>query len=81
MTLSGAQLDAIIVGSGTINLGSGTGDTINLTSTSTELNTLGSNNASIAGRRGDLGRRRRGRRDHHAERPERGLHHYRQQPG
>ena len=48
VTLSGAQLDAIIVGSGTINLNTGT-DTINLTSTSTDLNTLGANNASIAG--------------------------------
>ena len=49
VTLSGAQLDAIVIGSGTINLGSGTGDTINLTSTSTDLNTLGTNNNSIQG--------------------------------
>ena len=49
MTLSGAQLDAILIGSGTINLGSGTGDTINLTSTSADLNTLGANNNSIQG--------------------------------
>ena len=49
ITLTGAQLDAILTGSGTINLGSGTGDTINLTSTSTELNTLGGTNASIQG--------------------------------
>ena len=47
MTLTGAQLDAILVGSGTINLGSGTGDTINLTSTSADLNTF--DNASIQG--------------------------------
>ncbi|BCH27589.1 DUF4082 domain-containing protein [Mesorhizobium sp. L-8-3] len=49
VTLSGAQLNAIIIGSGSINLGAGTGDTINLTSTSTDLNTLGANNASIQG--------------------------------
>jgi Ca2+-binding RTX toxin-like protein len=49
VTLTGAQLNAILVGSGTINLGAGTGDTINLTSTSTDLNTLGGTNASIAG--------------------------------
>ena len=34
---------------GTINLGAGTGDTINLTSTSADLNTLGATNASIQG--------------------------------
>jgi Ca2+-binding RTX toxin-like protein len=49
VTLSGTQLDAIIIGSGTINLGTGTGDTINLTSTSTDLNSLGATNASIQG--------------------------------
>ena len=49
ITLTGAQLDAILTGSGTINLGSGTGDTINLTSTSSDLNTLGATNASIQG--------------------------------
>jgi hypothetical protein len=49
ITLTGAQLNAILTGSGTINLGSGTGDTINLTSTSSELNTLGATNASIQG--------------------------------
>ncbi|MGO4836999.1 hypothetical protein AB4144_32610, partial [Rhizobiaceae sp. 2RAB30] len=49
VTLSGAQLDAIIIGSGTINLGAGSGDTINLTSTSADLNTLGANNNSIQG--------------------------------
>ena len=47
-TLTGAQLDAIIAGAGTINLGVGT-DTINLTSTSADLNTLGATNASIQG--------------------------------
>ena len=40
VTLTGAQLDAIVTGNGVINLGNGT-DTINLTSTSTDLNTLG----------------------------------------
>ena len=49
VTLSGAQLDAIVIGAGTINLGAGAGDTINLTSTSADLNTLGATNASIAG--------------------------------
>ena len=49
MTLTGAQLDAILIGAGTINLGAGTGDTINLTSTSTDLNTLGATNNSIQG--------------------------------
>ena len=47
VTLTGAQLNAILIGSGTINLGSGSGDTINLTSTSTDLNTL--DGASIQG--------------------------------
>ena len=49
ITLTGAQLDAILIGSATINLGSGTGDTINLTSTSADLNTLGASNSSIQG--------------------------------
>ncbi|HKU93797.1 MAG TPA: VCBS domain-containing protein, partial [Vineibacter sp.] len=49
ITLTGAQLNTILIGSGTINLGSGTGDTINLTSTSSELNTLGATDASIQG--------------------------------
>ncbi len=49
VTLSGAQLNAILIGSGTINLGAGVGDTINLTSTSTDLNTLGATNNSIQG--------------------------------
>ena len=49
ITLTGAQLNAILIGSGTINLGSGTGDTINLTSTSSDLNTLGASNTSIQG--------------------------------
>ena len=42
VTLTGAQLDAIIQGAGVgISLGAGSGDTINLTSTSIDLNTLG----------------------------------------
>jgi len=49
ITLSGSQLDAIIIGSGSINLGAGGVDTINLTSTSSDLNTLGSTDASIQG--------------------------------
>jgi hypothetical protein len=40
VTLTGTQLNAILIGAGTINLGAGTADTINLTSTSTELNAL-----------------------------------------
>ena len=48
VTLTGAQLDAIIIGAGTVNLGAGT-DTINLTSTSADLNALGATNASIQG--------------------------------
>jgi T1SS-143 domain-containing protein len=40
VTLSGAQLDAILIGGGTINLGGGITDTINLTSTSSKLNAL-----------------------------------------
>jgi protocadherin Fat 4 len=39
ITLTGAQLNAILLGGGTINLGTGT-NTINLTSTSTDLNGL-----------------------------------------
>ena len=49
VTLTGAQLDAIIIGTGTINLGGGSSDTINLTSTSDDLNTLGATDASIQG--------------------------------
>lgn len=41
ITLTGAQLDAIISGAGTIDLGGGNGDTINITSTSADLNTFG----------------------------------------
>ncbi|MBS0246862.1 MAG: VCBS repeat-containing protein [Proteobacteria bacterium] len=48
VTLTGAQLDAIIVGNGTIDLGAGTHDTINLTSTSADLNTLGATDVSVS---------------------------------
>ncbi|MCC6597537.1 MAG: type I secretion C-terminal target domain-containing protein [Alphaproteobacteria bacterium] len=48
ITLSGAQLDAILIGAGIINLDAGT-DTINLTTTSADLNTLGATDASILG--------------------------------
>ena len=48
VTISGEQIDAIIIGAGTIDLGAGT-DTINLTSTSADLNILGATDASIAG--------------------------------
>ena len=48
VTLTGAQLDAIIIGTGTINLGGGI-DTINLTSTSADFNSLGMTDASIQG--------------------------------
>jgi T1SS-143 domain-containing protein len=42
ITLTGTQLDAILVGNGDIDLGTGT-DTINLTSTSNDLNSLDNN--------------------------------------
>ncbi|MCW5692908.1 MAG: FecR domain-containing protein [Pseudolabrys sp.] len=49
ITLTGLQLDNILIGSGKIDLGAGSGDTINLKSTSADLNTLGATNASIVG--------------------------------
>jgi hypothetical protein len=49
VTLTGLQLDAIIIGNGAIDLGGGSNDTINLTSTSADLNTLGATDVSIAG--------------------------------
>lgn len=49
ITLTGAQLDAIIAGTGIINLGAGSGDRINLTSTSSDLNALGAGDSSIQG--------------------------------
>jgi hypothetical protein len=49
VTMTGLQLDNIIIGGGTIDLGAGNDDTINLKSTSDDLNTLGATNSSIAG--------------------------------
>ncbi|MBI1326972.1 MAG: type I secretion C-terminal target domain-containing protein [Alphaproteobacteria bacterium] len=49
ITLTGAQLDTLIIGAGTITMAGGAADTINLTSTSADLNTLGATNASITG--------------------------------
>ncbi|MEZ5902635.1 MAG: PA14 domain-containing protein [Alphaproteobacteria bacterium] len=48
LTITGAQLDALIFGSGTINFAGGA-DTLNITSTSADLNSLGLVNASIQG--------------------------------
>lgn len=49
ITINGAQLNAIINGDGVIDLGGGTNDTINLTTTSNDLNTLGNTDADILG--------------------------------
>jgi len=46
LTISGAQLDSLVYGAGTINMGSGA-DTLNLTSTSANLNTLGATDLDI----------------------------------
>ena len=46
LNLTGAQLDAIIIGAGTINLGAGS-DALYLTSNSEDLNTLGAMDTSI----------------------------------
>ena len=46
MTLTGVQLDAIIIGGGVIDLGAGA-DAINITSTSADLNALGATDTSI----------------------------------
>ncbi len=49
VTISGAQLDALVFGGGTIDFDAGT-DVLNLTSTSANLNTLGSTlNTSVLG--------------------------------
>lgn len=48
LTLTAAQLNAIIVGAGIISMGTGT-DRLNLSGTSTDLNTLGATDASIVG--------------------------------
>ncbi len=47
LTISGAQLDALIFGSGIIDFGSGASDTLILTGTSAGLNTLGATDGSI----------------------------------
>ena len=48
LTISGAQVNALIVGGGTIDFDGGT-DVLNLTSTSGDLNTLGNTDADIIG--------------------------------
>ena len=78
ITLTGAQLNAILTGSGTINLGSGTGDTINLTSTSSDLNTLGAHERIDPGGGGDLRGDGRGWRHDHAVGSDRSLLDHRQ---
>ena len=78
ITLTGAQLNAILTGSGTINLGSGTGDTINLTSTSSDLNTLGAHEHIDPGGGGDLRGDGRGWRHDHAVGSDRSLLDHRQ---
>ena len=42
VTMTGAQIDAILNGSGTIDFGGGGGDILNITSTSSQLNNYGS---------------------------------------
>ena len=49
ITLTGAQLDSIIIGAGVIALGAGASDVINITSTSADLNTLGGTDGDITG--------------------------------
>ncbi|MDD9900723.1 MAG: type I secretion C-terminal target domain-containing protein [Alphaproteobacteria bacterium] len=49
ITLLGAQLDAIVVGTGFINFDAGSVDIMNLLSTSSTLNTLGSTDSAIQG--------------------------------
>ena len=49
VTLGGAQLDALLSGAGMINFGAGNADVLNLTSQSTDLDALGSNDAAISG--------------------------------
>jgi len=48
LTITGAQIDSLIFGSGNINFNTGT-DTLNITSTSIDLNTLGSSDTGIQG--------------------------------
>jgi VCBS repeat-containing protein len=47
MTLSGNQLDVMLTGTADIAFGGGTGDTINLTSTSTRLSALGAGSDAL----------------------------------
>lgn len=49
VTLTGAQLDAIVSGSGVIAFGGGTGDTLNLSSQSADLDALGASDAAVSG--------------------------------
>ena len=49
LTITGAQLDNLVFGTGTIDFGGGGTDILNLTSTSVNLNTLGATDASILG--------------------------------
>ena len=76
VTLTGAQLDAILVGSGTVNLAGGSGDTINLTSTSADLNTLGATDASIQGVEALSAATAGSGGDNQPDRPDRELHHH-----
>lgn len=45
--MTGSQLDAIIFGNGTINLGGGASDSLGITTTSSTLNTFGANDDSL----------------------------------
>lgn len=49
LTITGAQLNSILAGTGTIDMGGGAADTLVLTSTSSDFNTLGATDASITG--------------------------------
>ena len=49
LTATGAQLDALVYGAGTIDFAGGGTDILNLTSTSVNLNTLGATDGSIVG--------------------------------
>jgi len=74
-TLTGAQLDAIIIGAGTINLGAGT-DTINLTSTYGGPQHAGRDERFDPRGGGDLCGHGGVRGHHLALGSDRGLHHY-----
>ncbi len=49
LTITGGQLNTVLAGSGTVDLGAGATDTINLLSTSSDLNSYGNVDASIQG--------------------------------